>query len=166
MEQSNSAIGACGITASGGRRDGIATVVDIVGKMPGLDGFCIAWVHAGGEIRNGQLVGMCERMPPGRFAEVLSLQKRVQDAEKTDKIVPCSSKVVVRKRDDGRVIRAKTYKLPGHVPVGVSASRPGHLSSNVSPMTAKPQPKPKPKAAVPPAKASAIVSDLMDFLDD
>ncbi len=125
--QSNSGAGACGITASGGRRDGIATVVDIVGKMPGLDGFCIAWVHAGGEIRNGQLVGMCERMPPGKFAEVLSLQKRVQDAEKTDKIVPCSSKVVVRKRDDGRLIRAKAYKLPGHVPVGVGMSRPDQM---------------------------------------
>ncbi len=127
MSQSNSGGGACGVTASGKRKDGVDIVVDQLRYEPGLDGFCIAWRYAGGEIRNGQLVGMCKPLPPDRFAAVLSMQKRVIDAKAKGLIVPCDSRAVLRKHSNGKVIRAETYKLPGALPVGVGMSRPDRL---------------------------------------
>ncbi|MEZ5537616.1 MAG: hypothetical protein R3F02_18605 [Thiolinea sp.] len=127
MSQSNSGGGACGVTASGVRRQGVDVVVDIVRKNPGLDSFCIAWTYAGGRIENGQLVGTCRPLPPNEFAVAVSLQKRVLDAKKLNRIEVCQSRAVVRKRDDGSVIRAEAYKLPGHIPTGVGMSRPDRL---------------------------------------
>lgn len=124
---SNSGGSACGTTQNGVRKEGVDIVVDQLRGRPGLDGFCIAWTYAGGEIRNGQLVGTCERLPPDKFAMVLSMQKRVIDAKARGLIEVCSSRVVQRKHGNGRVIHTETYKLPGHVPVGVGMSRPDRL---------------------------------------
>lgn len=127
MNQSNSGGSACGATQNGVRKEGVDIVVDQLRGRPGLDGFCIAWTYAGGEIRNGQLVGTCERLPPDKFAMVLSMQKRVIDAKAKGLIEVCSSRVVQRKHSNGKVIHTETYKLPGSVPVGASLSRPDQL---------------------------------------
>ncbi len=158
MSQSNSGGSACGITASGGRRQGVDLVVDIVRRHPGLDSFSIAWTHAGGRIEGGQLVGTCERMHPRWFAEVMSLQKRVLDAKKLEQIEVCQSRAVVRKRDDGSVIQAEVYKLPGSVPVGVSLSRPDQLPPPREPRV-------NPVLLDPAVSEASSAADCMKLLD-
>lgn len=124
MNQSNSGGGACGVTQGGKRKEGVDIVADQLRGKPGLDGFGIAWTYAGGQIRNGQFVGVCQPMAPDKFAMVLSMQKRVIDAKAKKVIVPCESRAVLRKHANGKLIRTETYKLPGSVVTGVSMSRP------------------------------------------
>lgn len=126
--QSNSGGSACGLTASGKRRDGVGLVVDLVGQYPGFDAFTLAWLHAGGRVENGQLVGSCQPLSLERFSAVLSLQKRVKDAEMLGKIVPSDIRKVQRLRD-GKPIKATAYKLAGvqlhsSVPVVRQAAAP------------------------------------------
>lgn len=124
--QSNSGSSACGLTASGKRRDGVGLVVELVSKYPGHDAFTLAWVYAGGRIEGGQLVGQCRPLSLAEFSTALSLQKRVKDAEMLGKIVPSDVRKVLRLRD-GRPIKATAYRLAGvqvSVPVVREVAKP------------------------------------------
>ncbi len=155
---SNSGYEACHITAAGVRKDGVSTVVEIVRNNSGLDGFSIAWLYAGGAIQNGRLVGVCNALTVDRFAAVLSMQKRIKDAELQDKIEGCPS-VVVRLRD-GKPIKAQGYKLKG----AVNPKKPYYskLLGSDSAQSSIPQPAP---VSVSAEVASRYVSDLQALLD-
>lgn len=131
MTQSNSGSSACGLTASGKRRDGVGLVVELVGKYPGHDAFTLAWIHAGGRIENGRLVGSCRPLDLQTFSTVLSIQKRVKDAEMLGKIVPSEVQKVLRLRD-GKPIKAAAYRLAGvqvSVPVVREVAKPVPVAS-------------------------------------
>lgn len=124
--QTNSGGSACGLTASGKRRDGVALVTELVGRYPGHDAFTLAWIYAGGRIESGQLVGQCRPLSLSEFSTALSLQKRVKDAEMLGKIVPSEVRKVLRLRD-GKPIKATAYRLAGvqvSVPVVREAVKP------------------------------------------
>lgn len=150
MTQSNSGNSACGLTASGKRRDGVGLVVELVGKYPGFDAFTLAWVFAGGRIEGGRMVGSCRPLDLQTFSTVLSFQKRVKDAEMLGKIVPSEVRKVLRLRD-GRPIKATAYRLAG---VGVQLQASRQVASQVS--------KPLPANPVQSAKAFAELRALLD----
>lgn len=151
MTQSNSGSSACGLTASGKRRDGVELVVELVGRYPGHDAFTLAWIYAGGRIEGGQLVGQCRPLTLNEFSTALSLQKRVKDAEMLGKIVPSEVRKALRLRD-GKPIRATAYRLAG---VGVQLQASRQVASQVS----KPLP---PANPVQSAKAFAELRALLD----
>jgi hypothetical protein len=158
---SNSGYEACNVTASGVRKDGVVTVVDILRSNPGLDGFSVAWLHAGGSIQNGRLVGQCKALSVDRFAVVLSMQKRIKDAELQGKIESCPSVVVRTRLKEGATIpiKAQGYKLKG-------TSNPKtkyYASLSTSTSVPKPIPVPKPVSA---DVASQNVRQLMGLLGD
>lgn len=145
--QSNSGGSACGLTASGKRRDGVGLVVDLVGRYPGHDAFTLAWIYAGGRVEGGQLVGQCRPLTLAEFSTALSLQKRVKDAEMLGKIVPSEVRKVLRLRD-GKPIKATAYRLAG-VQVSVPVVREAV----------------KPVPATSPAASASRFADLRAMLD-
>ncbi len=121
--QTNSGASACGISASGVRKEGVEVVVDIIRQYPNVDGFTVAWLFAGGEIRDGRLVGTTQAMNVDVFAQAVSIQKRIKDAEMKKLIKPVPYNRVVRVRD-GRRIEAQAFIVADGVPLQLTPAPP------------------------------------------
>ena len=105
---SSSGFGACYASATGKRRQGIEIALDWIKRYPGIDGFSVAWLEAGGEFdpTTGQLTGATHALDLEQFARVLKLASRVQEALDRKLIVKVARCV-------NRPVQSAGFALPG-----------------------------------------------------
>ena len=105
---SSSGFGACYASATGIRKQGIEVAMDWIKRYPGIDGFSVAWLEAGGEFdpTTGQLTGATHALDLEQFARVLKLASRVQEALDRKLIVKVARCV-------NRPVQSAGFALPG-----------------------------------------------------
>jgi len=169
----NSALGICTASKSGRRKSGVDDAVAWITAYPGIDGYTAAWLHAGGKLVVDQGRYHFSGLPfsadfnanehnNSRFAQVLKMQVRMQEAakrgliEETERLIDRQVKAVDRKgfafvRD----IQSVAYKLSGSGDVNLA-----DLGGNTGAITAT-QSDIDDKEAAP---AQGMPKGFMDFL--
>lgn len=146
---SSSGFGACYASATGKRKQGIEIALDWIKRYPGIDGFSVAWLEAGGEFdpTTGQLTGATHALDLEQFARVLKLASRVQEALDRKLIVKVARCV-------NRPVQSAGFALP-NVTVTRSLPEPKHvptaafvptLQAKVSPAASETVAAPMPKS--------------------
>ncbi len=123
-DRSNSSTGVCASGKTGHRQSGVQDAVAWIKQYPGIDGYTVAWLHAGGQLRIDQGMYYFEGETKGldipRFSQALKIQVRVTEAAKRGLIV--STTRLINRRVSGvnnegvsfvNHIKSTGYKVAG-----------------------------------------------------